>query len=78
MCTLVFWSMVLMITEFACREGSIKKHCGWRAPSKLIGTHHLAILISAPFDVVRIFGFDANDSHNFFGSKGTTRKAEKV
>jgi hypothetical protein len=41
--TLVFWLMVLMITEFACQEGSIKKHCGWRAPSKLNGKHHLAI-----------------------------------
>jgi hypothetical protein len=41
--TLVFWSMVLMITEFACREGLIKKHCGRRAPSMLIGTHHLEI-----------------------------------
>jgi hypothetical protein len=41
--TLVFWSMVLMIAEFAYREGSIKKQCGWLAPSKLIGTHRLAI-----------------------------------
>ncbi len=41
--TLVFWSMVSMITEFACQEGSIKKHCGRRAPSMLIGTHCLAI-----------------------------------
>jgi hypothetical protein len=35
--------MVLMITEFACQEGSIKKQCGWLAPSMLIGTHRLAI-----------------------------------
>jgi hypothetical protein len=41
--TLVFWSMVSMITGFACREGSIKKHCGRHAPSKLIRTHRLAI-----------------------------------
>jgi hypothetical protein len=46
--------------------------------SKLIGTHRLAIWISTPFDIVWIFGFDANDSRNFFGSKGTTRKAEKI
>ncbi len=70
--------MVLVITEFACREGSIKKHCGWLALSKLIGTHRLAIEISAPFDLVGNFGFDTNDSRNFFGSKGTTRKAEKI
>jgi hypothetical protein len=31
-----------------------------------------------PFDVVGDVGFDANDSRNFFGSKGTTRKAEKI
>jgi len=33
----------LMIAEFAYREGSIIKQCGWLAPSKLIGTHRLAI-----------------------------------
>jgi hypothetical protein len=76
--TLVFWSMVSMIMEFACQEGLIKKHCGWCAPSKLIGTHHLAIQISAHIDIVWIFGFDTNDSRNCFGSKGTTRKAEKI
>jgi hypothetical protein len=41
--TLVFWSMVSMIAEFAFQEGSFKKQCGWLAPSKLIGTHCLAI-----------------------------------
>jgi hypothetical protein len=41
--TLVFWLMVSMITEFACQEGLIKKHSGWRAPSNLIGKHCLAI-----------------------------------
>jgi hypothetical protein len=41
--TLVFWPMVSMITEFACQEGLIKKHCGRCAPSKLIGMNRLAI-----------------------------------
>ncbi len=68
--TLVFWLMVLMIAEFACREGSIKKQCGWLAPSKLIGTHHLAIQISTPFDIVGDdFGFDANESCHFLIQK---------
>jgi hypothetical protein len=46
-------------------RGLNQKHCGCCAPSKLIGTHRLVILISAPFDVVWIFGFDTNDSHIF-------------
>ncbi len=76
--TLVFWLMVLMITEFACREGSIKKHCGWCVPSMLIDTHRLAIQISAPFDVVWIFGFDTNDFRIFWFKRNNKKGREDL
>ncbi len=68
--TLVFWSMVSMIKEFACQEGLIKKHCGLVCAFQAHRDASSSDLdLCASFDVVRIYGFDANDFRNFFVQK---------
>jgi hypothetical protein len=44
----------------------------------LISTHCLAIKISAPFDVVRIFVFDTNDSHSFWFKRNHEKGREDL
>jgi hypothetical protein len=74
-CTLVFWLMVLMITEFACQEAQKKLRlaCAFHA-------HQHASSSILDFRLLTLFGSLTLTltTPAIFGSKGTTKKAEKI
>ncbi len=67
----------LMIVEFACQEAWSKNtEVGMCLPCS--SPRIVELLRSPPFDVVWIFDFDANDSHNFWFKRNHKKGREDL